>query len=419
MRLSKLALLFVVFVDVSGQGLLFPVVNTLLMDPTTGFLPAATPEAERHFDFGLLIGTFYLSWFLGAVYVSKLSDSIGRRWGLLLCLSGALIGYLLTILALAVGSFWLLLLGRVVTGFTSGNQPIAQAAMTDLSRDDAEKTRNLGYIVSAFSIGLLAGPLIAGLLTDQELLGGFASLSLPFYTALGLVIVAFILVACFYQEKLEARAPLRVGPLEVFLLLWKVASYPTVLRISAAFFFFMFVWNTFYVFVDNYLSSRFQVGTLGTSLAMLVAGAVLAFSSAFLVSAIGQRFSKRTIVAGAAGIMALSSLLIVVAPAAALVYVAIVPMAGAFAVGYATLLSLFSASVGKDEQGWVMGVSTALWTSGAGITSVIGGDLMGLDLHAPFLVAIASALVTLALIAILWRYDGVRQIAGKLAAAPE
>ena len=89
--------MFVVFVDIIGQGLVFPIINALIMSPKSGFLPEATGLGMRHFDFGLVIGIFFLSWFFGVVYVSKLSDSIGRKNALLICLAGALVGYAITI----------------------------------------------------------------------------------------------------------------------------------------------------------------------------------------------------------------------------------------------------------------------------------------------------------------------------------
>ena len=409
--LSKFALLFIVFVDLMGQGLIIPVINTLIMDPNAGYVPAITSEATRHFDYGLVIGVFYLSWFLGAVYISNLSDSIGRKAAMLICLAGALVGYVLTILAIAEGSLWLMILGRAITGFTAGNQPIAQAAMADLSRDDAEKTRNLGYVVLALGAGLVAGPLIAGSLTETALIGDMASLSLPFYVAIGLVLVSMGLIALFFQEKLETRAPLDITPMAVFRLIGQIVRHPAVLRIAAVYFCFMFTWNTCYVFADNYLTSRFAVGTLGGSLAMLLIGGALGVSGAFLVSAFGARFSKQAIVAGAAVVMALAAAVVLASPSVALAYVALVPMAAAFPVGYATLLSMFSATVSKSQQGWVMGVTTALWTLGAGSTSLIGGELMRFGIVVPYLIGIGSIALALILIAALWRDPDVRRIA--------
>ena len=70
-KIAKITLLFVVFVDLIGQGLVFPIINSLIMETKSGFLPENTPEGRRHFYYGLVIGCFFLSWFLGVVYVSK------------------------------------------------------------------------------------------------------------------------------------------------------------------------------------------------------------------------------------------------------------------------------------------------------------------------------------------------------------
>ncbi len=413
MSLTKLGLLVVIFVDVAGQGLIIPIINALITDPTNQFMSSQATESQRHAAYGLVIGVFYLSWFLGAVYISRLSDSIGRKKGMLICLVGALIGYVLTIAAIALGSLWLMLLGRAITGFTAGNQPIAQAAMADLSNSEEEKTRNLGYAVSAFSIGLVAGPIIAGVLSDKAVIGDFASLSLPFYVATGLVILAIVLILFWFQDPKTERAELRVKPLEVVILLMQIVHRPTVWRISAVFFFFMFVWNTCYIFLDDYLTSRFDLGTFGASAALLVSGATLALCSGYLVTPIGRRFSKQTIVVGASSLMAISAALFTSLPGLTVIFLAIVPLAGAFAVGYATLLSIYSASVSAEQQGWVMGVSTAMWTLGAGLTSLIGGDLMGIDVRLPYVLATASALIAILLLVLLWRYPDVRGIARK------
>jgi predicted MFS family arabinose efflux permease len=175
----------------------------------------------------------------------------------------------------------------------------------------------------------------------------------------------------------------------------------------------MLMSNAYYVFMDNYISTRFQVGTLGTSMAMLVLGAMLAFSAAVLVAAAGKRFSKQTIVVAALVGVSLSAILFVLTPSVAVTYLAILPFGLLFGVGYPTLLSVFSASVGESEQGWVMGVSTALFTLGAGLISLVGGDLMALNIRYPFAVAVGAAVVALVLLATVWRAPDVRRLTGK------
>ncbi len=89
--LSKFALLAVVFVDLIGQGLVFPIINELVMSQQLAFLAASTPDSQRRFYYGLVIGIFFFSWFLGAIYIAKLSDSIGRKKAIMIGLFGPLV----------------------------------------------------------------------------------------------------------------------------------------------------------------------------------------------------------------------------------------------------------------------------------------------------------------------------------------
>ena len=56
-----------VFVDLLGQGLVFPIINALIMESDSSFLPNGTSDATRHLYYGLVIGAFFLCWFLAAL----------------------------------------------------------------------------------------------------------------------------------------------------------------------------------------------------------------------------------------------------------------------------------------------------------------------------------------------------------------
>ncbi|MCY6381089.1 MFS transporter [Hoeflea prorocentri] len=410
--IAKFALLAVVFVDLIGQGLVFPIINELVMAPQLNFLPVSSTEATRHFDYGLVIGIFFLCWFFGGVYVAKLSDTIGRKKAIMICLLGALVGYMITIAALFADSLWLLILGRGITGFTAGNQPIAQAAMIDASRSDEEKARNMGYIVTGISAGLVGGPIIGGLLSDPAILGSFASIKMPFYGALFLVFVTILLVQFTYKDLHPPKKKLEIRPLEVFTQLVRIREKPVVMRLYWVFLSFMSANVTFYIFMDNYLSSRFQIGLFGTSMAMMVLGIALASSSTFLVTPVLNRFGKLPVIVTVVCTMAVSSLLFIVSPAPAFCYLFIATFYFGFGIAYPALLGLFSASVPDDEQGWVMGITTAAFTLAAGVFSLLGGLLMAVDIRTPFYICVAAALLALVLIRATWRNGDIRALAG-------
>jgi MFS family permease len=410
---AKITLLFVVFVDLIGQGLVFPIINSLIMEPTGDFLPKSASDAIRHIDYGLVIGIFFLAWFLGVVYIAKLSDSIGRKNALLICLAGAFAGYVLTIVSLYLNSLWLLILSRAVTGFTAGNQPVAQAAVIDASIDDAERDRNMGYLVTGVSFGLVGGPIIGGVLTDKTLLGGAASLDMPFYGALVLVAVAIGMVLAYFKDIRTEREPFVFRPAEIVDSLWSVTKHPLVLKLMPAYACFMVANVTFYIFVDNYLTSAFGYGIIGGSVAFLVIGVAVAYSSTFLVGPAQKRLDKQRIVGFSLAVMVITSVAYIGSPIANLCYVPVFVFYFFFGVSYPTLLGLFSSSVGKADQGWVMGVTTAVFTLAGGIMSLIGGGLMGIDIRMPFYVVIAAALLGLVFVGLGWNKPDIRLLARK------
>jgi MFS family permease len=407
---AKFALLFIVFVDLLGQGLVFPIVNALIMDPSSTFLPHTASDTVRHLNYGLVIGVFFLMWFLGAPYISKLSDVVGRKNAILICLFGALAGYAMTIAAVYYSSLWMLILGRGITGFTAGNQPIAQAAMIDVSVDEEDRGRNMGYIITGISFGLVGGPLLGGFLSDPAIIGGSASLALPFIAALGLVIVGILLIVIFFKDIDREKQPFTFRPIEIFELLWRIKCYPVVMRLTAVLIVFHITNVTFYIFAENYLTSRFGYGTFGGSMVMLTIGVALAISSTFLVVPVQARVNKQTILAATFIVWGLSTVAFIASPVAILCFLPVFTFYFIFGVGYPTFLGLFAASVSDEEQGWIMGITTAAFTLVAGVMSLLGGDLMGIDIRAPFYIVIASSVVGLALLYLLWTSPRIQEM---------
>ncbi|MEM9684350.1 MAG: MFS transporter, partial [Pseudomonadota bacterium] len=251
MVMLRLSLMMVVLVDFMGQGLILPILNTLLLEPSSTFLPADMQEDPRELLYGLLLATFYLSWFFGAAYVSKLSDYIGRKNGIVICLVGALVGYSLTVVAMELSNVYLLFLGRAISGFTAGNQPIAQAALIDISANDDERTRNMGKIVAASALGLVAGPLLAGVLSDPEVMGRYATLELPFICAALLVLLTLVMILVFYRDVRTERRKIDFGLGEVVLNLWRLRGRTTIIKISVVWFFFELGLNAFALYLDD------------------------------------------------------------------------------------------------------------------------------------------------------------------------
>lgn len=417
--LAKITMTFVVFIDIIGQGLVFPIINALIMDSSSTFLAADTPDGRRHFYYGLVIGAFFLAWFLGVVYIARVSDAIGRKYALLICLGGALLGYGITILSLYLDSLVLLILGRVVTGFTAGNQPIAQAAIIDGSTDDADRDRNFGYIVAGLSLGLVGGPIIGAVLSDKALIGDAANFTLPFYAAFVLVLIAIVMVTVYFKDLSTSRQPFVFRPRDVIDSLVQVKDHPLVMLIMPVYSCFMVANVTFYVFNDNYLTSAFGYGIVGSSISMLVIGFALAFSSIVLVKPMQARFEKRQIIGAALVVMTLCGIAFISVDWGPLAYIPVFFFYLIFGVAYPTLLGLFSSAVTAADQGWSMGVSTAVFCLAGGIMSLLGGALMSVTIVLPFLIVIAAAVLGLVLQAMSWGSPEMRKMTARAGAGEE
>src|SRR5438105_1114250 len=157
-------LFLVLFIDSMGLGLVFPILNALVIDPHANFISASFSANARNLLFGFTISIYMFCWFFGAAFLGDLSDQIGRKKSLMICLLGACFGYLFSALAVVVNSYLLLIIGRIIAGFTAGSQSIAQAAIVDISLPE-HKARNLGLILFFASLGFIVGPMIGGILS--------------------------------------------------------------------------------------------------------------------------------------------------------------------------------------------------------------------------------------------------------------
>ena len=155
----KLALTFIlitVMIDSIGIGLILPVMPDLIEELTGGTLADAAVWG------GLLTFAFALMQFLFGPFVGALSDRFGRRPVLLATLGIMALDYLVMALA---AYLWLLMIGRIVAGFTASTQSTATAFIADISNPE-EKAARFGLIGAAFGIGFVLGPLIGGLLAE-------------------------------------------------------------------------------------------------------------------------------------------------------------------------------------------------------------------------------------------------------------
>jgi MFS transporter, DHA1 family, tetracycline resistance protein len=202
-------LLAAVFLDLLGYGLVVPLLPLLI-----------THLGGNATQIGLLIAGYALLQGICGPLLGMLSDSIGRRPMLLLCLAGSSIGYL--VLGLA-DSLEMLLLALGIDAITGANLSTAQAYLADTTKAE-QRSRAFGLLGVAFGLGMTAGPALAGTLSGY-------GIGVPALVAAAMAGINLLVMLVALPESLpsQLRTRLRISFTTPTTLLREAATLHTVL----------------------------------------------------------------------------------------------------------------------------------------------------------------------------------------------
>lgn len=143
-----------VLVDMLGYGLIWPLLPFMVRT-----------WSDEALVVGLFSSLYATMQLLVAPLMGGLSDRIGRRPVILLCLFGSAVAYF----GLAsADSLWFLAVAIAIGGAAGSSMPVAQAYIADVTTP-AERTRGLGLLGAAFGLGLIGGSALGGALSPYGL----------------------------------------------------------------------------------------------------------------------------------------------------------------------------------------------------------------------------------------------------------
>ena len=356
---SPLVVLFLtVFIDLMGFGIVIPLLP----------IYAKQMNATR-FTAGALIGVYSLMQLVFAPVWGRISDDIGRRPVLLMCLAGSAMSYLLLA---AAWRLEVLFLARVLAGVAGASIPVAQAYIADVT-GPAERARGMGLIGAAFGLGMVIGPALGG---GLSLLGP----RVPEGFAAGLCL-ANVLVAAYRLPESLPGSVRRPGPFRHPLSLASLRDAvvrPGAASLLAVFFLvtlgFAVLEGTFSLAADRYGYTPAQVDWL-----WVYTGLVAVLVQGWLVGRLARRLPERTLVILGAAALSLGFLWIPFAgravglPIGLLMALALV--VGGQGLASPSLSSLISKTVEESVYGQALGVSQSL-SAGARVLGPAGGGLI-------------------------------------------
>lgn len=398
MRNSRPAALGFIFVtlliDVTGFGIIIPVVPDLIRELIQGNLSQASTIG------GWLMGAYAVMQFLFAPVLGNLSDRYGRRPVLLFSLFGFGVDYLFT--AFAPNITWLFV-GRLVAGITGASLTTAMAYIADITPPE-KRAQNFGLVGAAFGLGFIIGPVIGGLL------GTFGSRA-PFFVAAGLTFLNWIYGYFVLPESLskENRRPFQWKRANPVGSLKQIKKYPALAGLIGSFVFIYLAAHAVQSTWSYYSMEKFGWHKKEVGISLGVVGAMVAFVQGWLIKktipALGQAKSVYT------GLLlySLGMLLFGLATQGWMMY--------AFTVVYClggiagpALQGIMSSQVPPTEQGELQGTLNSLIS----ITTIVGPLMMtnlfswftskNAPVHFPGAPFIAGAILTLLSAWMAYRY---------------
>jgi len=261
-------ILVTMFLNFLGFSIIIPILPFLIQR----FIP--NPK-DLAIYVGIVASVYAFCQFLAAPALGSLSDLWGRRPILLVSLFGSVIGYLFLALG---GTFWLILLGRIIDGLTGGNISTVYAYLADIT-DPKERSKYYGMIGAAGGFGFMIGPAVGGVL-------GAIHLTLPLFLAAGITLVNMIWGYFVLPESLKKEhrlAKFEVSHLNPFGHLFDLFSIEILSKLFITSFIFFFAFNAIYGVTSVYTKDIFLWTPVGIGILLFVSGLIDIISQGFLI----------------------------------------------------------------------------------------------------------------------------------------
>ncbi len=361
MKRSPLLVIFItVFIDLIGFGIVIPV----LPHYVEGTSFNATPRTV-----GILFASYSVMQLIFSPILGRLSDRYGRRPILFFSLLGTSLGFF--ILGFAT-TLWMLFLGRIIDGITGGNISTAQAYVADVTTPE-NRAKGMGLIGAAFGLGFIFGPAIGGILSQW-------GIGVPFFFAGALALANAVLLYFTLPETVTPDHPARTSAATGrWSQLVEAVRQPRLAYVLAIYFLFIVAFSIMTTSFALFTMFRFGYDATHNGYLFMYVGIIGAIIQGGLIGRLVKMFGEMPLVIAGALLFALSLFVIPLAgPQTGLGMLLLV--GGMFAVGNSlatpSLTTLASKSVGRGEQGGVLGVTQSVASLARAVGPVIAALLI-------------------------------------------
>lgn len=369
----RLGVIFLtVLIDLIGFGIVLPILPYY-----------AQRFGAQGVGFGALVFAFSAMQFLATALLGWLSDRVGRRPIILATTVINAAGYLLFAFA---GSYPVLLVARLISGFAGGNISAAQAYIADIT-PAAERSRGMGMLGAAFGLGFTLGPAVGGFSAHW---GGPAAPGLvaAALSLLNFVSAYFILPESLGTEHRSQRELWDFGHIGEVLASPRLRPLMTVWGLAP------FAFSGYTVALPLFASAAFGWRERELGFFFAVVGLTAAVVQGFLFGKLARRVGDRALVIVGMFGMALGIGIVPFLPNGQALYGWTFVLAFSNSVFAPAATGLVSVYAGPSQQGTILGVAQSIAALGRmGGPLAVGWAYDAIGNRTAFLVAGAVMLV--------------------------
>lgn len=378
---SLYSLIFTIFNDSLGWGVILTIFAPLLFDPSSPLLAPETSMTTRNFLLGALIAAYPFTQFLFMPILGSLSDHVGRKKVLQWTTLFAGFSFILSGLSIYFGSLSMLILSRILAGVFSANSAAAQAAIADIS-SEKDKAKNLSLSGIAGGLSWVIGPPLGGFLSTKEYLP-WADFATPLWFTAILFFINYVWVSKSFTETYEKKTKEKHNWKQEIRDVSKLSEIPKMKVWLFITFFFFFGWGFCVLFYPALLVQRFHFTQSAIGFMSGYQALFWLLSSTALNRGLAERFKPEAFILTGLPITAFSMLILAFTQNIFWWYVLFPLLSLWGAAIWINLTALLSNLAGRDNQGKVFGLAQSLMSLAMFISPLLSGVLGAMSESAP------------------------------------
>ena len=389
----QLPLLLVIFIDTYGYFLVLPVLLQLFMNLHGTLLPPSMTLHARHWLYSITLALSPLAFITLSPLVGWLSDRYGRKNIIAGSLIASVLGFSLPVIGILTHHVSLILIGRFIAGAGTTSQPVAQAAMTDITTGK-KRAIGLGLIGFAMTLSMVLGPVSGAYLSNPHLVHWFNATT-PFAVGILITLINLVFLCFCFTETINQTAshpsPTKNKPT------FKLIS-PFIFTLIIAFCFMEINWSLYYqvsflLFPTYYAQNTNQVSLFATACGFWMSlGLTIGFRCLL------QFFSINKIALATSAIIALCLGLLMAHPSMHFHWLYSAPIALCIGILYPALLQLITEHTPAEHQGWMLGIASTILGFAWMLTGLFSGQIIDTSATLSIELSFLSAIFTVVFI---------------------